>query len=169
MPSKVMILEDTICLVQWYFTEFSIFKFQILSCVSRCRVRLCSHTILPPPLIVHSFGICKDSDLGNVSLMLTLWTSTQLKVFPVASFFFVCFVSTVLLGADWWSDRRFPVGTKLPPSSHRDGRQVIVLGTQMSLLATKWLPAISHKNLQTPLCLFHQLALPAPGSVSPQL
>lgn len=163
--------------------------------------------------------------------MLTLWTSTQLKVFHVASFFFFfspyrscqhffsllfsiflqvdryhlsagagkisrrslrlgfeegnqrvallqlfCFswpaasrASTVLLGADWWSDRRFPVGTKLPPSSHRDGRQVIVLGTQMSLLATKWLPAISHKNEQTPLCLLHQLAFPAPGSVSPQL
>lgn len=48
MPSKVMILEDTICLVKWYFTEFLIFKFQILSCVSRCRVRLCSHTILLP-------------------------------------------------------------------------------------------------------------------------
>lgn len=28
MPSKVMILEDTICLVKWYFTEFLIFKFQ---------------------------------------------------------------------------------------------------------------------------------------------
>lgn len=163
--------------------------------------------------------------------MLTLWASTQLKVFHVASFFFLfffplqilstfffsllfsifmqvnrchlssgagkinrrslrlsfeegnqreallqlfCFswpaasrASTVLLGADWWSDRRYPVGTKLPPLSHRDGRQVIVLGTQMSLLATKWLPAISHKNEQTPLCLLRQLALPSPGSVSP--
>lgn len=134
-------------------------------------------------IIVFSFGMCKDTYLGDVEVMLEGYlrdfyaesTSCDkpcvqmVPNFMLKSFlgffccccfvhasriylyhpqdekfiderwgrgaeggsWFVCFscpeakrASTVLLGADRWSDRRYAVGTKLPLSSHRDNRSL---------------------------------------------